>query len=369
HNTLVAKCLHEAAPEAEIFCLSAMTGDVEANTDWVLNNNIDIVSTSYCPAFPSDEKGRYKRLKENGIILVAAAGNGSADSVDIVAGWDWTVAVGACEADESRADYSNCGTALDCLAYIPTIELEGRQFVPTGTSFAQPFAAGIIACFLQYAKEKGLPCDRAAIKNFIAANCRDIYAVGKDNESGYGLLCLPVLKEEKRMEYQYPFKKFVFGTPYGKKGDIWKCGWHSGLDLKSKNYGGDGFVYPICRGTVQNVSTAGSYGNHIYIRHPDGYLSLYAHLAELFVGYGEEVDLDTLLGVEGSTGNSTGLHLHLEIHKGGYNYPAAIDPHVFIENKIKEAETAMEKEQFEKYMAEYEAQKRSEPVSDWAKAA
>ncbi len=127
--------------------------------------------------------------------------------------------------------------------------------------------------------------------------------------------------------YQYPFKKYVLGTRYGVKGDSWSCGYHSGLDLKSKNYGGDGVVYPVAAGTVESISAHGkSYGNHVCIKHADGMISLYAHLASISVKKGQAVTLSTKLGVEGTTGNSSGLHLHLEIHKGSYDYPAKIDP-------------------------------------------
>jgi len=139
------------------------------------------------------------------------------------------------------------------------------------------------------------------------------------------------------MQYQYPFKgKYKQGTPFGKAGKYWKSGYHSGLDLKSRNYGGDGKVYPICKGKVERITESGSYGNCIYILHEDGYLSLYAHLSKISVKKGQQVDLNTVIGIEGTTGNSTGLHLHIEIHKGKYSYPATIDPDKFIQERLEE---------------------------------
>ena len=135
--------------------------------------------------------------------------------------------------------------------------------------------------------------------------------------------------------YQYPFKKYVLGTKFGIKGDSWSCGYHSGLDLKSRNYGGDGVIYPIAAGTVESISAHGkSYGNHVVIKHADGYLSLYAHLASISVTKGQAVKLTTKLGIEGTTGNSTGVHLHMEIHKGSYSYPASINPQTFLDKSI-----------------------------------
>lgn len=133
---------------------------------------------------------------------------------------------------------------------------------------------------------------------------------------------------------RYPFETYRLGTKYGKKGKSWKCGWHSGLDLLSINYGGDGVIYPIYAGQVQKVTKSGAYGNCVYVKHPDGYISLYAHLRIVYVKSGMRVDEQTALGLEGATGNVTGKHLHLEVHKGQYHYPASIDPLKFIRERL-----------------------------------
>ncbi|MGI5891996.1 MAG: M23 family metallopeptidase [Bacillota bacterium] len=74
-----------------------------------------------------------------------------------------------------------------------------------------------------------------------------------------------------------------------------------------------------------------SYGKCIHIKHYDGYLSLYAHLDKIYVELNQQVDSDTPIGTEGTSGNTTGTHLHLEIHKGEYKHPATIDPEAFIQ--------------------------------------
>lgn len=133
---------------------------------------------------------------------------------------------------------------------------------------------------------------------------------------------------------RYPFEKYKLGTRYGSKGTYWSCGWHSGQDFLSANYGGDGVVYPIYAGQVIKVSSSGSYGNCVQVKHADGYISLYAHLRIVYVKPGMRVDEQTALGVEGATGNVTGKHLHLEVHKGTYRYPASIDPLKFIRERM-----------------------------------
>lgn len=370
HATKVALCLHEAAPDAEIFMLSACTEDKAANVDWIMANNIHLVSCSYIPPFANDSSRPYKELKESGLPFLISSGNEGQEGLASLPALPWTVAVGAAEFNDTKTTYTNYGTALDCLAYIPYITLNGNTYTPSGTSFAQPMAAGMVACYMGATGKRG----RAEVAEFIAQNCRDIYEAGKDKMSGYGVLTMPSEppKEGSNMAliYQYPFKStFVFGTTYGVKGSAWKCGWHSGIDLKSTNYGGDGRVFPIAAGVVREISTSGSYGKHVIIAHEDGYLSLYAHLSKINVWTGTKVNLDTCIGQEGTTGNSTGVHLHLEIHKGSYHYPSDIDPFAFIEQKIKEAQDAMEKEQFLKYMAEYEEEQRKKAVSSWAEEA
>lgn len=146
---------------------------------------------------------------------------------------------------------------------------------------------------------------------------------------------------------QYPFKKFRLGTSYGTVGRLWQAGWHSGQDFISVAVGGDGLVYPLYAGQVQKVGRGGSYGNCVYVKHADGYLTLYAHLRTVYVRAGQKVNEDTVLGVEGATGNVTGRHLHLEVHKGEYRYPAGIDPLRFVREGIaadKEREEALEVE-------------------------
>lgn len=140
---------------------------------------------------------------------------------------------------------------------------------------------------------------------------------------------------------RYPFDKYVIGTKFGVKGTSWKCGYHSGQDFKSTNYGGDGKIYPLYVGKVLKVTTTGSYGNCVYVKHADGYVTLYAHMKTVYVKVGQDVGESTVLGIEGTTGNSTGLHCHVEVHEGAYKYPAVIDPLEFIQERL---EDEMEKE-------------------------
>lgn len=81
---------------------------------------------------------------------------------------------------------------------------------------------------------------------------------------------------------------------------------------------------PVVAADEGTVITAGwspvGYGNLILIRHPDGYVTLYAHLSSINVSYGDYVARGQRIGAVGSTGRSTGPHLHFEIQQGGRSY-------------------------------------------------
>lgn len=89
---------------------------------------------------------------------------------------------------------------------------------------------------------------------------------------------------------------------------------HTGLDISTS--AGTG-IRPISAGTVTYAAYKGSYGNLIIIDHGNGVQSYYAHCNALYVSVGQSVDTNTTIGAVGSTGNSTGPHLHLEIRING----------------------------------------------------
>ena len=77
-------------------------------------------------------------------------------------------------------------------------------------------------------------------------------------------------------------------------------------------------VYPIAAGTVEDIQHAKTgYGNAIIVNHGSGLTSLYAHLSQVKVEAGQDVTKDEAIGLIGSTGHSSGSHLHLEIRDNG----------------------------------------------------
>ncbi len=96
----------------------------------------------------------------------------------------------------------------------------------------------------------------------------------------------------------------TFGMRWGKM--------HKGVDL----VGGSGIV-AADNGKVIYTGYDHGYGNHIIIDHLNGYQTLYGHLSAIQTSVGTVVEKGEKIGVMGSTGDSTGTHLHFEIHKSG----------------------------------------------------
>ena len=85
---------------------------------------------------------------------------------------------------------------------------------------------------------------------------------------------------------------------------------HKGIDI-AKNLGDS--VNAALGGTVINAGyNNGGYGNLIIIQHGNNMKTYYAHLSEIYVNVGDVVNQDDIIGAIGSTGNSTGPHLHFE---------------------------------------------------------
>jgi murein DD-endopeptidase MepM/ murein hydrolase activator NlpD len=70
-------------------------------------------------------------------------------------------------------------------------------------------------------------------------------------------------------------------------------------------------------GRVAAVGRQGAYGLRVVVRHDDGLETIYGHLATATVEPGDEVDPSTIIGRVGSTGVSTGCHLHVGVHRAG----------------------------------------------------
>ncbi|MBL1098771.1 transglycosylase family protein [Streptomyces coffeae] len=119
------------------------------------------------------------------------------------------------------------------------------------------------------------------------------------------------------------------GTAYGVPGSSWSSGHHTGAD------------FPVPVGTqVRAVGPAevvaagwgGAYGYQVVLRHSDGMYSQYAHMSALSVHVGQSVKGGQKIGSSGSTGNSTGPHVHFEVRTGP-DYGSDVNPLSYLRSK------------------------------------
>lgn len=108
----------------------------------------------------------------------------------------------------------------------------------------------------------------------------------------------------------------LFAWPAGGRITQGFSAWHKAIDIANKGLPG------IAAADAGVVTTAGwpqpwAYGNRVIIDHGNGYVTLYAHLSQVYVSAGQRVSQGQVIGQMGSTGRSTGPHLHFEIRQNG----------------------------------------------------
>jgi murein DD-endopeptidase MepM/ murein hydrolase activator NlpD len=127
------------------------------------------------------------------------------------------------------------------------------------------------------------------------------------------LILFDSLREQR---WSPPLASIKLTSEFGMRG--WR--WHHGVDLDLNT--GDP-VYASFDGVVRiKRYERGGYGNFVVLRHSNGLETLYAHLSKQILQVGDTVSAGQLIGLGGSTGRSTGPHLHYEVRYNGY----AFDP-------------------------------------------
>ncbi|NDP20844.1 MAG: peptidoglycan DD-metalloendopeptidase family protein [Paludibacter sp.] len=89
---------------------------------------------------------------------------------------------------------------------------------------------------------------------------------------------------------------------------------HEGMDFTAP-IGAD--IFATGNGTIQSAGWQQGYGNCVQVNHGYGYLTLYGHMSAIKVRVGQSVKRGDVIGLVGSTGKSTGPHLHYEVHYKG----------------------------------------------------
>ena len=118
----------------------------------------------------------------------------------------------------------------------------------------------------------------------------------------------------------------AMGTPYRAAGSEWSKGYHTGVDFPVPT---GTSVEAVAAGHVVSAGWGGSFGYQVVIRHADGRYTQYGHLSAISVKDGQSVVTGQRIGRAGSTGNSTGPHLHFEVRTGP-EFGSDIDPVAYL---------------------------------------
>ncbi|MDQ1034605.1 murein DD-endopeptidase MepM/ murein hydrolase activator NlpD [Streptomyces sp. V3I8] len=116
------------------------------------------------------------------------------------------------------------------------------------------------------------------------------------------------------------------GTPYHAAGSSWSKGYHTGVDFPVPT---GTSVKSVAAGSVVTAGWGGSFGYEVVIRHGDGRYTQYAHLSAISVKAGQGVGSGQRIGRSGSTGNSSGPHLHFEVRTGP-GFGSDVDPVAYL---------------------------------------
>lgn len=118
-----------------------------------------------------------------------------------------------------------------------------------------------------------------------------------------------------------PLPQWVSPMPEGAVTSCFGQRWgrlHAGVDLAAPH---GTPIHAAGAGVIVAAGEEQGYGNAVLIDHGNGYLTHYGHMSAITVEVGRHVAAGDEIGAEGSTGHSTGPHLHFEVHQGTYQNP------------------------------------------------
>jgi murein DD-endopeptidase MepM/ murein hydrolase activator NlpD len=134
----------------------------------------------------------------------------------------------------------------------------------------------------------------------------------------------------RKMPFANPAPNRQITSLFGNRVDPFfgRLAMHAGIDFRQKT---GGKVRATGAGTVIHAGTSGGYGIMVEIDHGNGITTRYGHLSKVLVKEGDIVNEGDLIALSGSTGRSTGPHLHYEIRRNG----TAVDPMRFLNAGLK----------------------------------
>lgn len=211
----------------------------------------------------------------------------------------------------------------ELLTSLHTMEQEQAEHIYSLTSNAFQ-TADTINSILQ---KTGIPTDaETGIGGpFISSDTPAAFETSLD-ELGTALERLEKARSKaRRMPVGNPAPNHAISSHFGKRRDpfLKRVAHHAGIDFKTR-YGQP--IQATGSGVVKRAGRKGGYGKMVEIDHGDGFTTRYAHLSRIHVKVGQSVKAGAKIGAAGSTGRSTGPHLHYEVR---YNNKA-INPKRFL---------------------------------------
>lgn len=143
-----------------------------------------------------------------------------------------------------------------------------------------------------------------------------------------------VIEQQNKLAHTptiWPVESRTITSPFGMRRDPFSFTmvYHSGLDIGAKS---GTTVHSTAAGTVSTTGYDSYHGNNVIIDHGDGLKTWYMHLSKIEVDKGEEITKGQEIGLVGSTGRSTGPHLHYEVLKDN----KSVDPNTYLKGARKE---------------------------------
>jgi murein DD-endopeptidase MepM/ murein hydrolase activator NlpD len=146
---------------------------------------------------------------------------------------------------------------------------------------------------------------KAAAEEQAAERNAELKSLGKAAEARAGQIA--------KNQWHLPTRGYHLTARFGMAGGLWSSN-HTGLDFAAPT---GTPIFAVANGVITETGWAGSYGNRTVETLPDGTELWYAHQSAINVKVGQQVIGGQTIGAVGSTGNTTGPHVHLEVRPGG----------------------------------------------------
>lgn len=201
------------------------------------------------------------------------------------------------------------------LAYLSKLEDQVRsQMQKSGAQLPPKSDASV------YAGKGGASLGSASEVSFMLEQEKNISLQAKAKAEDFQKLLGAIKNENYRRDVtpsQWPTDGGFISSPFGGRPNPFSGygrDWHPGIDI-AVDYGTP--VYASAAGYVQQAGWYGGYGKYVRLSHDFGYETAYGHMSRLAVSAGSFVKKGEVIGYVGSTGYSTGPHLHFEVMKYG----------------------------------------------------